>query len=235
MSFIETFKKIAAKNTEAIPPSNNPNNLPAIDEDYRIVYSPNNQTFRVFNKDKEIFNTYGVSGKPGYTTSEYENIKNTGPLPRGTYYMIPGNYIERNLRNILKFDGDVTGTSWGRGKFQLIPDPATNTMGRSHFTIHNGAAASSAGCIDLANRNLESNDYDKLVYNLHFKRGKPTDPNVIKALAKYKEDNNRSYILNEAKYKLLKNEADNPNSNWDKFFEVTKQFPRDKRVKVIVE
>lgn len=258
MSFIETFKKIAGTSmamANAMGAVFNPHKAPPlpelpIDENYKIVFSPNNQKIRVFNKDKEIFNTYAVSGKPGYTTSEYENLKDTGPIPRGTYYMTPSRYIKRNLRNITKFNGDIPGVAWGRGKFQLTPDPSTETFGRDGFNFHGGSKGSSSGCGDFANR--DNCEYDKLVDDLHNKKIKLT-PEIQKKLDEEGKKKEWDYTMNSIRETLFpasnkganllpinpimfkQAPKQNLNSNWDKFFEVTKQFPRDKRVKVIVE
>ena len=135
----------------------------------------------VYQDGKPIMSWDAVSGKPGYQASEYQNKKDTGPIPEGIYvarqeklqYMSPADWAigwSRVLGN--KFGGKWPGSSvsWGFSRVWLEPSKETNTYGRSGFSIHGGMIPGSAGCIDMTGQInaftswLENTGKDLLVY-----------------------------------------------------------------------
>lgn len=89
-----------------------------------------------------------VSGKLGFQISDYQKLKNIGPIPEGKYILKSGelhNYDKASLYNkVVNWRGD-----WGKNRIQLHPLKGTNTFGRTGFNIHGGKEWGSAGCIDL--------------------------------------------------------------------------------------
>ena len=95
----------------------------------------------------------GVSGKNGYQSSEYQNLKNKGPLPEGTYEVRQDQYhkmgflsdfigtkypqIRRNMPDFIKAYmpakvGSWSGgeKAWGTQKIALIPNRQNEMYGR---------------------------------------------------------------------------------------------------------
>jgi RHS repeat-associated protein len=117
----------------------------------------------------KTFSTPAVSGRPndmGLFDYSFESQKNkgSGPLPEGNYTIDIANLRE------LTFTDDVIGTglswtqtvgkkfggfpggnySWGFGRIPINPTSVViDGVTRTGFTIHGGAKAGSAGCIDL--------------------------------------------------------------------------------------
>ncbi|MBO4480862.1 MAG: DUF2778 domain-containing protein [Alphaproteobacteria bacterium] len=139
------------------------------------------KTLTIYQDGKPIMSWNAVSGKPGFQSPEYQNLKNTGPIPEGTYvarqeklqYMSPADWAigwSRVLGD--NFGGKWPGSyvSWGSSRVWLEPSKETNTYGRSNFSIHGGLIPGSAGCIDMTGQInaftswLESTGKDLLIY-----------------------------------------------------------------------
>lgn len=139
------------------------------------------ETLTIYQNGKVVASWNAVSGKPGYQSPEYQNLKSTGPIPEGTYvarqeklqHMSPADWAigwSRVLGN--NFGGKWPGSSvsWGNSRVWLEPSKETNTYGRSNFSIHGGLVPGSAGCIDMTGQInaftswLESTGKDLLVY-----------------------------------------------------------------------
>ena len=114
----------------------------------------------IYEEGEKVAEFAAVSGKPGYQSPEYQNKKDTGPIPEGVYVI---------RKDRLQFYKDVDrwdrlrsevgrgtwrgGTySWGNSRVWLEPAKETNTFDRSGFSIHGGAEPGSAGCIDLTDQ-----------------------------------------------------------------------------------
>ena len=147
-----------------------------LDEDKSLGLKFDGKKFSLVNGDDEILSWPAVSGKEGYQSSEYQNIKGMGPIPEGNYEVrqdkyssmnigsdILGTYypkIRRNLPEIIREFmppklGSWSGGSkaWGTQKINLVPDTDQEMYGRDGFFIHGGEIPGSAGCIDLTNNN----------------------------------------------------------------------------------
>ena len=115
------------------------------------------KTLTIYQNGKVVASWNAASGKPGYQSPGYQNLKDKGTIPAGTY-------IARQSE--LQFYKDISwgdrqryafgfgtwrgGTdSWGNSRVWLEPSKETNTFGRDGFSIHGGATPGSAGCIDL--------------------------------------------------------------------------------------
>ena len=116
--------------------------------------------FTLYENDKPIMSWDAVSGKDGYRSPEYQNLKDTGPIPEGTYVarqselqrMSPIDWIigwSRLLSEDLGGKWPGSEYSWGDSRVWLEPSKETNTYGRDDFSIHGGWVPGSAGCIDL--------------------------------------------------------------------------------------
>ena len=115
--------------------------------------------FTLYENDKTIMSWNAVSGKDGYRSPEYQNLKDTGPIPEGTYVARQSELQfykditwDNRLRSAVGFGTWRGGTdSWGESRVWLEPSKETNTYDRSDFSVHGGAEPGSAGCIDLTN------------------------------------------------------------------------------------
>ncbi|MBR2412584.1 MAG: DUF2778 domain-containing protein [Alphaproteobacteria bacterium] len=110
--------------------------------------------FTLYENDKPIMSWDAVSGKDGYRSSEYQNMKDTGPIPEGTYVARQSELQHLSVTNAiigLAGVGEWPGSeySWGSSRVWLEPSKETNTYGRDDFSIHGGWVPGSAGCIDL--------------------------------------------------------------------------------------
>lgn len=85
--------------------------------------------------------------------------KNEGPIPIGTYYIVPSELSDPNLLGDLarRTQGD-----WGDWRVRLHPGNTTTTFGRSGFFIHGGDTSGSAGCIDVGGGLLGNNLTERL-------------------------------------------------------------------------
>ncbi len=110
--------------------------------------------FTLYENDKAIMSWDAVSGKDGYRSPEYQNLKDTGPIPEGTYvakqselqHITPYGIIA-GIANAGTWPGSLY--SWGASRVKLESSQQTNTYGRGGFYIHGGWVPGSAGCIDL--------------------------------------------------------------------------------------
>lgn len=139
------------------------------------------KTLTIYQGGKPVMSWEAVSGKPGYQSPEYQNLKNVGPIPEGIYvarqeklqYMSPVDWAIGWSRVF----GDNWGgkwpgssVSWGASRVWLEPSKGTDTFGRDKFSIHGGLVPGSAGCIDMTGQInaftswLESTGNDLLVY-----------------------------------------------------------------------
>ncbi|MBD5400947.1 DUF2778 domain-containing protein [bacterium] len=115
------------------------------------------KTLAIYDDGEKIAEFAGVSGKPGYQSPEYQNKKDTGPIPEGVYVIRKERLqfykdIDRwdRVRSALGRGTWRGGTySCGESRVWLEPAKETNTYGRSGFSIHGGEEPGSAGCIDL--------------------------------------------------------------------------------------
>jgi hypothetical protein len=102
-----------------------------------------------------------TSGRPNCGCDE--TSKDNGPIPRGDYTINPNDLsnppwykdIPRNTR------GD-----WGDWRVPMIPNPGTNTYGRSGFFMHGGALPGSAGCIDIGGGLFGNSTTDQLLNDI---------------------------------------------------------------------
>ena len=116
--------------------------------------------FTLYENGKPIMSWDAVSGKDGYRSPEYQNLKDTGPIPEGTYVARQSelqrmSYTDWIIGWTRLLSEDLGGKwpgseySWGNSRVWLEPSKETNTYGRDDFSIHGGAEPGSAGCIDL--------------------------------------------------------------------------------------
>ena len=137
--------------------------------------------FTLYENDKPIMSWDAVSGKDGYRSPEYQNLKDTGPIPEGAYVarqselqrMSPTDWIigwSRLLSEDLGGKWPGSEYSWGSSRVWLEPSKETNTYGRDDFSIHGGWNLGSAGCIDMTGQInaftswLESTEKDLIVH-----------------------------------------------------------------------
>jgi len=131
--------------------------------------------FTLYENDKPIMSWDAVSGKDGYRSPEYQNLKDTGPIPEGTYVARQSELQHLSVTNAiigLAGVGEWPGSeySWGSSRVWLEPSKETNTYGRDDFSIHGGWNLGSAGCIDMTGQInaftswLESTGKDLIVH-----------------------------------------------------------------------
>jgi hypothetical protein len=102
--------------------------------------------FTLYENDKPIMSWNAVSGKDGYRSPEYQNLKDTGPIPEGTYVARHSELQfykditwDNRLRSAVGFGTWRGGTdSWGESRVWLEPSKETNTYDRSDFSVHGG-------------------------------------------------------------------------------------------------
>ena len=146
----------ADKNTE--PKSQEPSDTPTFEKPVNVKPGQyavfDGKKFTLYENDKPIISWNAVSGKDGYRSPEYQNLKDTGPIPEGTYVA-----RQSELQHITPY-GIIAGVanagtwpgslySWGSSRVKLESSQQTNTYGRGGFYIHGGWVPGSAGCIDL--------------------------------------------------------------------------------------
>ena len=115
--------------------------------------------FTLYENDKPIMSWDAVSGKDGYRSHEYQNLKDTGPIPEGTYVARQEKLqyitLPDAVLGVAAIVGEQIGSwpgsyySWGSSRVWLEPSKETNTYGRDDFSIHGGWNLGSAGCIDM--------------------------------------------------------------------------------------
>lgn len=139
------------------------------------------KTLTIYQNGKVIASWNAVSGKPGYQSQGYQNVKYKGTIPAGTYIARQSelqfykdiSWGDRQ-RSVIGFGTWRGGTdSWGNSRVWLEPSKETNTYGRSGFSIHGGIEPGSAGCIDLTSQMddftkwFENNGHD-LIINVEY-------------------------------------------------------------------
>ena len=108
------------------------------------------KTLVVYDAGEKVAEFAGVSGKPGYQSPQYQNKKDTGPIPAGTYVARKKGFQNRDdygpIKKYTSWPGGEHG--WGKHRVWLEPSKETDTYGRGGFSIHGGEEPGSAGCID---------------------------------------------------------------------------------------
>ena len=136
--------------------------------------------FTLYENDKPIMSWDAVSGKDGYRSPEYQNLKDTGPIPEGTYVARQEKLqyitLPDAVLGVAAIVGEQIGSwpgsyySWGSSRVWLEPSKETDTYGRDDFSIHGGWNLGSAGCIDMTGQInaftswLESTGNDLIVH-----------------------------------------------------------------------
>lgn len=135
------------------------------------------KTLTIYQNGKVVASWNAVSGKLGYQSPEYQNLKDKGTIPAGTYIARQSelqfykdiSWGDRQ-RSAIGFGTWRGGTdSWGNSRVWLDASKDTNTYGRSGFSIHGGAIPGSAGCIDLTSsmddftKWFENNGHDLII------------------------------------------------------------------------
>ena len=168
-------KAIGNQNVNNVHDTKEPTFAKPINTEKGMFAKFDGKSLTIYRDDKAIYAFDAVSGKPGFQTSEYQNMKSTGPIPEGTYVA-----RQSELQNITPY-GLIAGItnggtwpgslySWGSSRIWLEPSKETNTYGRDNFSIHGGWNLGAAGCIDLTGQiNMftswfESTGKDLLLY-----------------------------------------------------------------------
>lgn len=125
----------------------------------------------IYDEGEKVAEFAAVSGKPGYQSPEYQNKKDTGPIPEGTYVARKKDFQNRDdygpIKKYTSWPGGERG--WGKNRVWLEPSKETNVFGRGGFSIHGGAEPGSAGCIDLTSsmdnftKWFENNGHDLII------------------------------------------------------------------------
>ena len=129
------------------------------------------KSFTIYQDGKPIISWGAVSGRDGFQSPEYQNLKSTGPIPEGSYIARQKELQNRDdygpIKRYTSWPGGEQG--WGKNRVWLEPSKDTNTYGRSKFSIHGGTEPGSAGCIDLTSsmdaftKWFEKNGHDLIV------------------------------------------------------------------------
>ncbi len=123
---------------------------------------------------KEVRSWDAVSGVAGFQSPDNQGLKNTGPIPEGSWTFntsaIQTITVQDNVVGSLSkaaslllagsdsvkfgtwYGGDI---AWGLERVFLAPSGDTNTLGRDKFSIHGGDQYGSAGCIDLGHDEID--------------------------------------------------------------------------------
>ena len=139
------------------------------DTKYEYLFDGNNISLL---KDGGVVKSWkAVSGKDGYQSPEFQNVKGKGPIPEGEYDVRQDEhshmslfddifaraypYVREIFPSLPKRMGAWTGgyNAWGADKIHLIPTGQQEMFGRDGFFIHGGTVPGSAGCIDLTDQN----------------------------------------------------------------------------------
>ena len=132
------------------------------------------KTLTIYQDNKPIMSWEAVSGKEGFQSPKYQNLKSTGPIPEGTYvarqeklqHITPYGLVA-GIGNIGTWPGSLY--SWGGARVALEASKETNTYDRGGFFIHGGWEPGSNGCIDLTSKIsefakwFENNGHDIIV------------------------------------------------------------------------
>lgn len=227
MNFIKKF----AVNT-------NPNTFPYKPTKNWVHFDRRKQRTWIKDADGNILSeNYSVSGKPGYTDPEYEQLKNQGPIPAGDYTFSPkkrivhdksfvqavANYANPfNYTSVKKLKSGMAGgeVAWGPYHWDIAPKAGTQTYGRGGFTMHGGWIPGSIGCIDFANPFEGPYSTISGIKYLVNKNGK-SDAKIMQSLYN---------IPGLAPYLLLNNENrlyPNANENLESFRSNVEKYLRD--------
>ena len=118
------------------------------DDQYAVF---DGKTLAVYDAGEKVAEFAGVSGKPGYQSPQYQNKKDTGPIPAGTYVARKKDFQNRDdygpIKKYTSWPGGERG--WGKHRVWLEPSKEVDTYGRGGFSIHGGEEPGSEGCIDL--------------------------------------------------------------------------------------
>ncbi len=119
----------------------NPNQYAVFDGKVFTVHMGNGHTIKFA----------AMSGKPEYQDPKYQDVKDGGPIPEGTYVARQEELQKRDDYSFIKKYTSWPGFyySWGNSRVWLEPSKETNTYDRDAFSIHGGVAPGSNGCIDL--------------------------------------------------------------------------------------
>lgn len=103
-----------------------------------------------------------ISGKIGFNGKKHQMLKDTGPIPEGSYAAQQSDFqrwedasIFNRAACVLAYLNYKAGLwpgcpiAWGTRRVWLRPSPSTNVYGRDNFSIHGGWFPGSIGCIDL--------------------------------------------------------------------------------------
>ena len=138
------------------------------------------KSLTIYQDGKVTASWNAVSGKDGFQTPEYQNVKGKGTIPEGTYVA-----RQEKLQYITSY-GLVVGLlnkgtwpgslySWGSSRIALEASKETNTFDRGGFYVHGGWEPGSNGCIDLTSQMddftkwFENNGHD-LIINVKYQR-----------------------------------------------------------------
>lgn len=166
--------------------------LNGITEKLKSVKTPARLDFdgkylRFIRDGKLVLVLNAMSGNPDYQNRKYQNVRDKGPLPEGSYRVKQDKIQNMDLENAFygaaKLIGIKKGTfpgsyySWGKTRVWLEPFSSNNMHGRNNFTIHGGATMGSAGCIDIPGHTKEFFDvlrkYGKdIILNVHYDKEK---------------------------------------------------------------
>ncbi|MCL1902265.1 MAG: DUF2778 domain-containing protein [Alphaproteobacteria bacterium] len=118
------------------------------------------KSLSVYEGETKIKSWDGVSGAKDFQNPKFQNLKDKGPLPEGTYVVRQGeHYYYENFSDYEKTKSFFGGgkfpggtNAWGNSKVSLEPSKQNNMLGRANFNIHGGKIPGSAGCIDLTSQ-----------------------------------------------------------------------------------
>lgn len=90
-----------------------------------------------------------TTGRPGCECND--STANSGPIPRGAYFVNSGEIAELSSLEALKRNRPsfMGGGDWGSRNVAIHPYSPTQTHTRSGFYLHEGSFDGSAGCIDI--------------------------------------------------------------------------------------
>lgn len=104
----------------------------------------NGSTLTLYDKDGRSVGSWpAISGVRGYQQPSLQGLENSGPLPEGGYSFSVNQIQKLSPRDALlgifgRGHDPGSMAAWGTERAFLTPHPATDTMGRSNFSIHGG-------------------------------------------------------------------------------------------------